>query len=507
MSGYQVLSRRYRPQIFKEVIGQESIVTTLKNAIKFKRIANAYLFSGSRGTGKTTLARIFAKAINCPNLNDEFEPCNTCSSCKEIASGNSLDVLEIDGASHRGIDDVRDINETVGYTASRGGYKIYIIDEVHMLTKEAFNALLKTLEEPPEKVKFFFATTEPQKVLPTIISRCQRFNLKRIPLDKIVYKLKMMTSSLGIQAESEALSMVAKRAEGGLRDAESLLDQVISFHEGDITKQAVSEVLGIMNTECLYAFDKAGKEGSFDYAFELAHELFSGGKDALHFIDMLVHHFRNILLVKIASKDSFHIDIPQEEKEALLLSASFYSKEQCLDILDYLVQEQNEIKNRPSLRVAIETILLHIMRTHQRLPIEVLVRRLVELEVEMNKIDVSAKSENKIKDERENLKTLLEVETKESDKKIDAKIAEVIKEKAPLPSIEIKETVIDLFMEPEPKTPPLSYSEPDFLKANPSKPIKAKEDVVLNPPYFYDTLLQFAAVELKGKMQRIHNQN
>ena len=176
---YQVIARKYRPQTFADVIGQTAIVTTLKNALKFHKLAHAYLFCGCRGTGKTTLARVFSKALNCQKLTENFEPCNQCQSCLEISQGRSLDVIEIDGASHRGIDDIRQINDTIGYAPSSGKYKIYIIDEVHMLTKEAFNALLKTLEEPPANVKFFFATTEPHKVLQTIMSRCQRFDLSR----------------------------------------------------------------------------------------------------------------------------------------------------------------------------------------------------------------------------------------------------------------------------------------------------------------------------------------
>ena len=182
MDNYQIISRKYRPQNFHDVVGQNPIIQTLINALKKGRLAQAYLFCGSRGTGKTTLARILAKALNCKNLREDYEPCNTCTSCMEIASSRSLDVMEIDGASNRGIDDIRKLNETVGYAASSGKYKIYIIDEVHMLTKEAFNALLKTLEEPPKNTKFFFATTEPHKVLPTIMSRCQRFDLRRISL-------------------------------------------------------------------------------------------------------------------------------------------------------------------------------------------------------------------------------------------------------------------------------------------------------------------------------------
>ncbi|MBU6447179.1 MAG: DNA polymerase III subunit gamma/tau, partial [Verrucomicrobia bacterium] len=206
---YQVLARKYRPQSFRDVLAQDAAVTTLKNAIRFDKVAHAYLFCGSRGVGKTTLARLFAKALNCQSLTADFEPCNQCSSCHEISSGQSLDVIEIDGASNRGIDDIRQINETVGYAPSRGRYKIYIIDEVHMLTKEAFNALLKTLEEPPEQAKFFFATTEAHKVLPTIISRCQRFDLARIPPSLIVSKLGEIALDLNRMVDKEALELIA----------------------------------------------------------------------------------------------------------------------------------------------------------------------------------------------------------------------------------------------------------------------------------------------------------
>jgi len=223
MAKYQVIAVKYRPQSFADVIEQEGVVTTLKNAIRLERIGHAYLFCGSRGTGKTTLARLYAKALNCSNRTSESEPCNRCSSCQEIQSGRSLDVIEIDGASNRGIDDIRNINETVGYAASSGKYKIYIIDEVHMLTKEAFNALLKTLEEPPPHVLFFFATTEPHKVLPTIISRCQRFDLKRISPEKIIQKLATICTDLDIDMAEEGLRTVAIYAEGSMRDAESLL--------------------------------------------------------------------------------------------------------------------------------------------------------------------------------------------------------------------------------------------------------------------------------------------
>ncbi|MEI8125130.1 MAG: DNA polymerase III subunit gamma/tau [Parachlamydiaceae bacterium] len=380
MAPYQVLARKYRPQSFLEVLGQDPIVTTLKNAIKMGRIAHAYLFCGSRGTGKTTLARVFAKALNCQNPTPAGEPCNHCSSCKEIGSGNSLDVMEIDGASHRGIDDIRQINETVGYASSAGKYKIYIIDEVHMLTKEAFNALLKTLEEPPAKVLFIFATTEPHKVLPTILSRCQRFNLSRIPLEQIKSKLERIAKDMSIEIEKEAVHLLAQRAEGGLRDAESLFDQIIAFHEGKITTQVIHDVLGIMPKDSLFAIDQAGKEGRLSFAFEIAHQIFSEGKDVAQFVESMTEHFRTLLLVKMTGTDVPFLSISETDKPRYEASAKLYTQEQCMTILDYLIEAQNQIRFNSSGRLALEAILLHVMRIHQRIPVGFLVRRLAELE-------------------------------------------------------------------------------------------------------------------------------
>lgn len=377
---YQVLARKYRPQSFRDVLGQNNIVQTLKNAIKNKRLAHAYLFCGSRGTGKTTLARVLAKALNCDHPTSELEPCNQCSSCREITSGNSLDVLEIDGASHRGIDDIRQINETVGYTASSGKYKIYIIDEVHMLTKEAFNALLKTLEEPPPKVMFFFATTEPHKVLPTILSRCQRFNLNRIPLENIIGKLKYICEQQQVSIEDGAVRLLAQRAEGGLRDAESLLDQIIAFQDGGITTASIADILGIMPRQVFFELDRAGKEGNLGKAFEIADQVFSQGKDLSHFLEGLVNHFRTLLAVKVAGKDAPYVDLLTEERDSYEGAAKLYTQEQCLSILDMLTEAIQQIRFTPAPRIALEAILLKILRIHLRIPIEFLVRRLAELE-------------------------------------------------------------------------------------------------------------------------------
>lgn len=469
MTEYQVLARKYRPQTFSEVLGQDAIVATLKNAIKKKRMAHAYLFSGSRGTGKTTLARLFAKALNCQNPSDNCEPCNACSSCKEIAAGNSLDVLEIDGASNRGIDDVRQINETVGYSTASGRYKIYIIDEVHMLTKEAFNALLKTLEEPPEKVKFFFATTEPHKVLPTILSRCQRFNLNRIPLDSIVAKLKRMTDEQGFQADEDALRLVANRADGGLRDAESLLDQILSFHEGElIDAQSVADILGVMPQETFFRLDKAAQTCNFSEAFEIAEEIFAEGKDLTHFVEMLSEHFRNILVVKLSGPETSLLSLSESAKAQYAESAKKYRKEQCLELLDYLVKTQQEIRFSPSPRIALEAALLHVIRTVHKVPIEVIVRRLAELE-------------NKTASVPQASPIPPAPQPKPQPPKPEPKPPAPKKEtKAPTPKAEAKPKIQP---KPEPKPAPLKPLDPEKQAQ-------------------YDTLLQFAAVELEGTLQK-----
>jgi len=477
MTEYQVIARKYRPQTFTEVLAQDSIVKTLKNAIKHKKLAQAYLFCGSRGTGKTTLARVFAKALNCQNPTADLEPCNRCSSCKDIASGNSLDVLEIDGASNRGIDDIRQINETVGYSAASGGYKIYIIDEVHMLTKEAFNALLKTLEEPPAKVKFFFATTEPHKVLPTILSRCQRFNLNRIPTDRIIDKLKRIASEMHYTVDEEALQIIAERAEGGLRDAESLLDQIFAFHDTKhITTESVAAILGVMPRDVFFKLDQAGKEGNFGVAFEIAHRVFSEGKDLNHFTEMLTEHFRNILVVKISGNETELLSLSAAERQKYTETAKLYRKDQCLSLLDYLVEMQNKIRFAPSSRIALESALLHIMRSHNRIPIEVLVQRLSELE---SKLGASASA---------------------------LPHQPLLPAKQPSPSIseDPSPSPADLGV----KTPPKQKTKPTQISSPKSTPIPpppiVKENISIPPEkqHRYDTLLQFSAVELEGTIQK-----
>ncbi|MCX6991299.1 MAG: DNA polymerase III subunit gamma/tau [Chlamydiae bacterium] len=374
---YQVIARKYRPQTFADVIGQTAIVTTLKNALKFHKLAHAYLFCGCRGTGKTTLARVFSKALNCQRITENFEPCNECQSCLEISQGRSLDVIEIDGASHRGIDDIRQINDTIGYAPSSGKYKIYIIDEVHMLTKEAFNALLKTLEEPPANVKFFFATTEPHKVLQTIMSRCQRFDLSRITFPLIQEKLAKIAKDLEVTVEEDALGLIAKLSEGSLRDAESLFDQVLCYNEGTLTVEKISTSLGMVSTSAFFELDEAVVEQDYSYAFVLAERVFSSGKDLSYFLDSLMEHFRTILVFQLGQAPQLS---PLNNKKYLHASSAIYSQEQCLYILDYLLTWIQQLSKSTFKRISIEMILLHIIRSKKRMPIDALVRRLHELQ-------------------------------------------------------------------------------------------------------------------------------
>lgn len=508
MPEYQVFARKYRPQKFAEVIGQEAIVTTLRNAIKQKRLAHAYLFCGARGTGKTTLARLFAKALNCQQPEADGEPCNRCSSCKEIASGHSLDVLEIDGASHRGIDEVRQINETVGYATSTGGYKIYIIDEVHMLTKEAFNALLKTLEEPPPHVKFFFATTEPHKVLPTILSRCQRFNLGRITSEKIVEKLASISKDMGIEIEEEALSMIAALADGGLRDAESLLDQIHSFHSGKITVEDVSSILGMVSRESFFELDRAGKEGNLAMAFEVAHKVFAQGKDLIHFVESLTEHFRNILMVKLSGKNAPFLNLTPANRDRYEASAKLYTQEQCLTLLDYLAEAQQQIRFAPHGRIALEAILLHVLRSHQRLPVEYLVRRLTELEQTIsggttpsNQPTPPAPRQSSAPISIDSLSAredLGKKKTPPEPPRMEARVVRDQKKETPQENPKIEAgAASSISVDPTPSPRDLGKketpTEPPKIEARAVAPEKKRQ---------YDTLLQFAAVELEGTIQR-----
>ena len=358
---YLVFARKFRPQDFESVIGQAPIVTTLKNAIQQERIPQSFLFSGPRGIGKTSTARILAKAINCVK-GPTLEPCGKCTACIEITQGNSLDVLEIDGASNRGIDEIRNLRETVKFKPTSGRYKVYIIDEVHMLTPEAFNALLKTLEEPPPHVKFIFATTESHKVPLTILSRCQRFQFKRIPIPEIVKKLEEIAGEEKIKHDKNALFLIAKASEGSLRDAESLLDQLASFSEGKIREEDVLLMLG-MPPETLYldVLD-ALRSKDAQKIFFIVHELYEGGKDLVQFAKGLLEVFRHLLLFQSTNKAEEFVEMGEESKTALKQKAGDFSKGELLLGLSLLGNLQHQLRrNLAPPKLLVETLLLKLL--------------------------------------------------------------------------------------------------------------------------------------------------
>ena len=373
---YKAIARKFRPKTFSEVTGQDAIVKTLRNAALQKKASHAYLFTGIRGTGKTSLARIFAKALNCENLTSFGEPCNECPSCIEIIEGKSLDFIEIDGASNRGIDDIRNINETLGYRAIKGRYKIYLIDEVHMLTKEAFNALLKTLEEPPSNVKFFFATTEPNKVLPTIVSRCQRFDLTRISNHQIIKKLRSIALELAVIIEDDALATIARLSEGSLRDAESLFDQIICMGVFPITATHILETLGFVARSEFFLLDEAFKDEDLAFAFTFAGKLFASGKDITYFLENLMEHYRNIMLIQLKHlriEDAF---LTEDEKNGYTQAITIYVKSHLIHILDYLSDLIHQSTRPTYKRIHLEMILVHIIETRKRVSLEGLIQRL-----------------------------------------------------------------------------------------------------------------------------------
>lgn len=367
---YLALSRKYRPKTFGQVIGQDSTAISLQNALKESRISHAYLFSGTRGCGKTTIARIFAKALTCIGQKSGVDPCNTCDSCKAIDQSRSMDVVEIDGASHRGIDDIRQLRESANYNPSGGTWKIYIIDEVHMLTKEAFNALLKTLEEPPPKVLFMLATTELHKVPLTIQSRCQRFSLNSVKVDLIEEKLQAIVKECDVSHDDEALGLIATAAEGSMRDAESLLDQVLCLSGKTLQAAHVRAALGIVETDWFFKLDACVKSEDLKEVFDLAKELLSSGIDLNNASLQLTKHFRNHLLLQIFKDQSRVQDLlqlPLSLINAYQKRDEIYTKEQCLIILDLIKQHQRSFKTQGYSQVHLEMMLIEIARSSERI--------------------------------------------------------------------------------------------------------------------------------------------
>jgi DNA polymerase-3 subunit gamma/tau len=372
---YQVLARKYRPQTFEEVVGQTPIVTTLQNAVAQNRLHHAYLFSGLRGVGKTTVARLLAKCLNCAE-GPTPKPCNKCSSCDEVASSRSLDVLEIDGASNRGIDAVRELRETVRYSPARDRYKVYIIDEVHMLTPEAWNALLKTLEEPPAQVMFVFATTEYRKIPLTILSRVQHFEFKKIPHSEMRAHLEEVARGENISVEPAALDLIGRMAGGSLRDAQSALDQVIAFSGDTIGTEQVRTILGVVDRELITGFFTAVRGRDCARLVTIIDEVFEKGYQPVPLLEALMAYGRDLLLARVLDDPAGHIGGTPEEIEALTRQAKEFSDDELLRLLELITREEQRVKNSAHPRYLLEALAIKLARLADLQPIEDLIARL-----------------------------------------------------------------------------------------------------------------------------------
>ena len=372
---YLVLARKWRPQVFEEVVGQRPITQTLQNAISQNRVAHAFLFTGARGVGKTSTARILAKALNCEQ-GPRTNPCNQCTSCQEISSGTSMDVIEIDGASNRGIDEIRELRENVRYTPAKSQYKIYIIDEVHMLTREAFNALLKTLEEPPPHIIFVFATTEPHKIPATILSRCQRYDFKRIPMREILGSLKKIVDEEKVQISQRALLSITQESEGSLRDAQSLLDQVISYGGREIRDEDIAEVLGLIDRKILNDTIEAIADRNPERCIEMIERVYHYGVDLQHFCRELLQYLRHLILIKVSQHPEGLMELLEAEMEILKKQAGKFEFDQLNHLFNLLLKGEEEMAQSTFPRTMLEMTLIRMATFHPLLPIDDILKKL-----------------------------------------------------------------------------------------------------------------------------------
>lgn len=379
---YQVLARKWRPQVFEDVVGQGHITRTLQNAITTNRLAHAFLFSGPRGVGKTTTARILAKALNCAK-GQTAHPCGVCDSCRETAAGTSVDVIEIDGASNRGIEHIRELRETVKYAPVGGKHKVYVIDEVHMLTNEAFNALLKTLEEPPPRVIFIFATTEPQKIPATIHSRCQRYGFKRILMHDITATLRQISDREGISVSEQGLAMIAGAAEGSMRDAQSLLDQAVSYSGMAVRDEDLQSILGSISLQTLTAFTDRLLAHDGAALLQRIDELLDQGQDLRQFLAGLVEHIRNLIVVRTVQEPGRIIERSASELDSILRQASGADTEQLLLLFDGLSRLLDEIRWSPHQRFTIEIGIVKACSVAPLKPLGEILERMKALEAQI----------------------------------------------------------------------------------------------------------------------------
>jgi len=366
---YQVIARKWRPQTFKDLVGQEHVTGTLANAIKNDRVAHAYIFSGARGVGKTTAARILAKAMNCVN-GPTAEPCGVCDSCKEISAGNSLDVIEIDAASNRGIDQIRELREMVRYAPAASRSKVVILDEAHMLTDDASNALLKTLEEPPDRVIFVMATTEPEELVDTIRSRSQHFHFRALTFNEIADRIKFIAKEENLTIAGGAVAVIARMAEGSMRDALSLLEQARAYCGENIGDKEVRELLGVVPEDSLNELVEAIAAGSADRALGLVHTFQKEGRNLQHFCREAIRHMRNLLIARVCGADSDLIAATPDQRPALAKAAGQFSEEDLTRFFNILLQTDDDLRRKPDPRVHLEMGLLRLIHAGRLAPLE-----------------------------------------------------------------------------------------------------------------------------------------
>src|SRR5271167_249176 len=372
---YQVIARKWRPQTFRDLVGQTHVTETLGNAIKNDRVAHAYIFSGARGVGKTTAARILAKALNCVQ-GPTAEPCGVCASCTEIAAGTSLDVIEIDAASNRGIDQIRELREMVRYAPAASRSKVVILDEAHMLTTEASNALLKTLEEPPERVIFVMATTQPEDLEDTIRSRSQHFHFRALTFAEITGRLEEIAKKENLEIEQGALAVIARMAEGSLRDALSLLEQARAYCGEKIPDKEVRELLGVVPEDALEELVGAIASGSADRALALVHTFQKEGRNLQHFCREAIRHMRNLLIARVCGADSDLIAATPDQRPALARAAEQFSEEDLTRFFQILLQTDDDLRRKPDPRVHLEMGLLRLINAQRLAPMEELLAEL-----------------------------------------------------------------------------------------------------------------------------------
>ncbi len=396
---HKALYRVYRPKNFNDVIGQEHIVRTLKNQIENNNVGHAYLFCGTRGTGKTSTAKIFSRAVNCTNLHND-EPCNECENCREILEDKTMDVVEIDAASNNSVDDIRELRENVKYSPAKSKYKVYIIDEVHMLSQGAFNALLKTLEEPPSYVIFILATTEPHKIPATILSRCQRFDFKRVTVKDISSRMRYICEKEGIEADEKALNLIARNSQGALRDALSILDQCISFEGNKISYNDVIELLGSVNIEQLFDLAESIIKEDTRKSLQILNDFIIWGKDVRNLVNDLIDHFRNLMVCKISNDLDEIISLPEETIDLLKQQAETIDTNNLIRILNILSEAQDGMKISSNPRVLMEVTMMKIAQPMFDESKEALIKRIENLEqkIESGNIKVNHISTNQTVD-------------------------------------------------------------------------------------------------------------